>query len=342
MRAACVGALLVSLAASGQEAESQTPAAQPSSQLEAEPQHEPAETPQSPSPDSETPDDAAPPAEPSPQPRAEPAQPQEPGQPLQQPAQPPVAERAQAADAPAPQGAGCADLPDHGTLAEQLRGVVAPGDESANGGLGNHVWAATVDRQGTICAVVRSGDSIDEQWLGSRAIAASKAFTANAFSLPGFALSTANLYWPSQPESSLYDLGLGNPLNVVELYEGDAETWGTANDPLTGRRIGGTTVFGGGLALYAPDGRLLGAIGISGDESCTDHVIAWRLRHALNLDNVPDGPTRQSNDNIIYDLTVHPASGQRNSASGYGHPTCSPDAKTIAERFPQTAPTGPD
>lgn len=237
---------------------------------------------------------------------------------------------------------GCAALPDHATLTDRLREIVVPGDRHANGGLGNHVWAVTVERGGVICAITRSGQRVDDQWLGSRAIAASKAFTANAFSLPSFALSTANLYWPSQPESSLYDLGFGNPINPLALYSGDVSSWGTPDDPLTGRRIGGTTVFGGGLALYSAEGTLIGAIGVSGEESCTDHVIAWRLRHALNLDSVPDGPTNEGNDNIVYDLTVHPATGQRNSASGYGHPICSPAARTIAEQFTETAPPGPE
>jgi uncharacterized protein GlcG (DUF336 family) len=45
--------------------------------------------------------------------------------------------------------------------------------------------------------------------------------------------------------------------------------------------IGGIIVFGGGLALYAPNGKLIGGLGLSGDTSCTDHVIAWKVRHQL-------------------------------------------------------------
>jgi len=37
-------------------------------------------------------------------------------------------------------------------------------------------------------------------------------------------------------------------------------------------------VFGGGLELYAADGTL---IGVSGDASSADHIIAWKLRHAI-------------------------------------------------------------
>src|SRR5690606_24291307 len=142
-------------------------------------------------------------------------------------------------------------------------------DPQANGGLGNHMWAVLVDRQGVVCAVARSGNASDDQWPGSRGIAASKAFTANGFSLANFALSTANLYWPAQPGSSLYGMGAGNPVDTSVLYEGSNANWGTPDDPLTGQSAGGTITFGGGLALYTPQGEIVGALGLSGDESCT-------------------------------------------------------------------------
>lgn len=237
---------------------------------------------------------------------------------------------------------GCNALPALDDVTGLLRDIVVAGDRSANGGLGNPMWAVLVDRGGTICAITRSGESFGEQWLGSRAIAASKAYTANAFSLPGFALSTANLYWPTQPGNSLYGTALANPINALALYAGEVSSWGSTDDPLSGRRIGGTIAFGGGLALYSAEGEFLGALGVSGDESCTDHVVAWKLRHRLNLDNVPDGVTPDGTDNIIYDLTVDPGSGRLKSASGYGHPTCSGTAEAIAESFSGTAPIGPE
>ena len=256
-------------------------------------------------------------------------------------------EAAPAASAPASNEAGgapgteeCDGLPAHDRLIAVLREIVAPGDPQANGGLGNHMWAAVVGRTGAICSIARSGDALGEQWLGSRGIAAEKAFTANAFSLPNFALSTANLFWPVQPGGSLYGLASSHPVRAGTLYDGPATSWGSTEDPLIGERIGGAIVFGGGLALYTPEGELVGAIGVSGDQSCTDHVIAWKMRHRLNLDNVPNGVSDDGHDNIIYDITTDPASGRKTSASGYGHPTCSPRAKSIAESFNKEFPTG--
>ena len=55
------------------------------------------------------------------------------------------------------------------------------------------MWATVVDRDGVVCAVAFTGDDRGDQWPGSRVISAQKANTANAFSLPGLALSTANL-----------------------------------------------------------------------------------------------------------------------------------------------------
>jgi len=240
------------------------------------------------------------------------------------------------------QQADCAGVPDHGSLTQVLREVVAPGDSEANGGLGNHMWAVVVNRAGVICAITYSGEAFGDQWPGSRTIAAEKAFTANAFSLPDFALSTANLYWPSQPENSLYALATSNPVHEEAFYFGEASAWGTEDDPVLGRRLGGTMVFGGGLALYDDGGELVGGLGLSGDESCTDHVIAWKVRHALNLDEVPAGVTKAKDDNIVHDLSVDPATGRMQSASGYGHPTCSPTAASIAEGLSDTLPSGPE
>jgi hypothetical protein len=94
-------------------------------------------------------------------------------------------------------------------------------------------------------------------------------------------------------------------------------------------------VFGGGLALYKGN-KLVGGLGVSGDSSCADHNIAWRTRFALGLDHAPAGVSGDSHrpDNIVYDIT--PQSGQMpgTSASGWGHPTCSAAATSIAATLP--------
>jgi hypothetical protein len=111
---------------------------------------------------------------------------------------------------------------------------------------------------------------------------------------------------------------------------------------VVGRRVGGTVVFAGGLALYDDQGGLVGGLGVSGDEACTDHVVAWKVRHTLDLDNVPAGVTKANDDNIVHDLSVDPGSGRMQSASGYGHPTCSSTTTTIAEELAASFPTGAD
>src|SRR5580698_270357 len=80
-----------------------------------------------------------------------------------------------------------------------------------NGGIfsPNLMWSAVVDRSGTLCSVIKTGDA----WPGSRAIAMAKAETANDFSNQKLALSTANLYAPTQPGGSLYGLNNSNPFN---------------------------------------------------------------------------------------------------------------------------------
>ncbi|HEX6107065.1 MAG TPA: heme-binding protein [Gemmatimonadales bacterium] len=224
-------------------------------------------------------------------------------------------------------------LPAYDEIRARLQEIVA----DQNGGLGFHMWAVIVDRDGFVLDVLFSGDDRASEWPGSRAIAAQKANTANAFSLDGFALSSANLYAPTQPGGSLYGLQESNPVDPDVAYGGNPLLYGTENDPMTGRRIGGINVFGGGLALYSAEGVLLGGLGLSGDTSCTDHIIAWKLRHALNLDNVPAGPDPDSGtDNIIY---------KQAKLDGFEHPTCfdTPgrgDHIDIGNDLPTTHPVG--
>jgi hypothetical protein len=97
-------------------------------------------------------------------------------------------------------------------------------------------------------------------------------------------------------------------------------------------------VFGGGLALYSASGKLVGAIGVSGDSSCADHNIAWRTRSGLGLDFVPAGVAALFSgdanhpDNIVYDIDAGV------SAKGWGHPICDETAGLpgIASGLPAT------
>jgi len=245
---------------------------------------------------------------------------------------------------PAQGTSSCQGLPSHGALRTALQSALtAP----ANGGLGHNMWATVVNRDGEVCAVAFSGSSRGAQWPGSRVISAQKANTANAFSLPagsvgvfpGLALSTANLYTAVQPGGSLFGLQESNPVDTGAAYGGNSANNGQPNDFLAGRKIGGVNVFGGGLALYTASGTLVGGIGVSGDTSCTDHIVAWRARFLLNLDSVPTG-VAGGTDNIIHDVTIN-ATGHPVSAGGFGHPACDATATAAAAALPALFPVGP-
>jgi uncharacterized protein GlcG (DUF336 family) len=233
--------------------------------------------------------------------------------------------------------AGCDKVPDYGKLKSALQSAVKEG-KAANSGLGNQEWAVVVNRDGLVCAVVFSGPDRGAQWPGSRIIAAEKANTANALSVDNFALSTANLYFASTPGQSLFSLTTSAPPNPQAVFAGDPSKAGQSDDPMVGKPIGGIIVFGGGLALYDTSGHIVGGMGVSGDTSCADHVVAWKVRHQLNFDAVPNGvaPGPGPNDNMILDMQ-----GQ-NSPSGFGHPSCKggqpPDA--IIKDLPNKYPTG--
>lgn len=228
----------------------------------------------------------------------------------------------------------CQGLPSHAQLKAALDAAVL----AETSGLNNHMWATIVNRDGVVCAVAFSGANRAAQWPGSRVISAQKANTANAFCLDstsssngsgqaaGLALSTANLYSATQPGGSLYGLQHSNPVDTGNAYKGPSQLYGAANDPLVGDKVGGVNVFGGGLGLYGRDKKVVGGLGVSGDTSCADHNIAWRVRNALNLDflsgvgGVSGDPQRP--DNIVFDITPNPNGGTGNSAGGFGHPTC--------------------
>jgi hypothetical protein len=262
-----------------------------------------------------------------------------------------------------PAWADCSKLPGQAALRSALTSSLTAGGSSggANGGLGFNMWGTIVDESGIVCAVAFTGANSSYQWLASRVISAQKANTANSLSLSkgvtpggsdvgtaGLALSTANLYSAVQPGGSLYGLQHSNPVDP-DLAYGDsaggqgnppanASTFGTTSDPMIGKRIGGVNVFGGGLGIYK-GGVRVGGLGVSGDTSCTDHMVAWRARHALNLDQFQgvNGPAKifagdsTHPDNIIYDITPNPNGGTGNSKTGFGHPTCfqSTDPSTL-------------
>jgi uncharacterized protein GlcG (DUF336 family) len=210
-------------------------------------------------------------------------------------------------------------------LLSALKQNVQPAGGPGNGGLDNHMWASLVARDGTVCAMAFSGAKWDDQWPGSRLIAAQKANTANAFSVSKSAFSTAQMYAGAQPGGFLFGIQESNPVVPDAAYAGSPDQYGTDGDPMVGKRIGGANVFGGGLALYR-GGVIVGGLGVSGDTSCGDHNVAWRVRHTLGLDKVPAGPASLKNDGIIYDIGL-----TGNSASGFGHPTCGLTEDTVAK-----------
>ncbi len=242
-----------------------------------------------------------------------------------------------AADSRPGDGNSCASLPTYA----QLKTALSAATDAEGSGLNMNMWATIVDRDGVVCAVAFSGTNRGSQWPGSRVISAQKANTANAFSLDAsahsgvnggaLALSTANLFSAVQPGGSLFGLQESNPVATDVAYRGPSSNYGTANDPMVGRKIGGINVFGGGLALYTTGSQIVGGVGVSGDTSCSDHNIAWRVRHNLNLDHLAGaipGPASLfagdsgHPDNIIFDITPNAAGGTGVSATGFGHPTC--------------------
>jgi uncharacterized protein GlcG (DUF336 family) len=133
-----------------------------------------------------------------------------------------------------------------------------------------HVLAAAIaaaEEQGTKMdiAVVDAGGNLktfarmDGAWLGSIDIATTKARTARYFDLPSEALGEL-----SQPGGPLYGIEVSN---------------------------GGLITFPGGLPLTAPDGTVVGAIGVSGSTIENDRAVAEAGVAALAGANTGDVTT---------------------------------------------------
>jgi uncharacterized protein GlcG (DUF336 family) len=198
---------------------------------------------------------------------------------------------------------GCQNLPSESQLRQLL--VQAQNVNKPIGGLfeGTLMWAAVVNRDGAVCAYNTSIGDATQVWPGSQAIAKSKAYTANAFSLDGLALSTARLYTFTQPGHSLASLGQSNLFNPEFLAPPSGEEGGQNS------LVGGLIFFGGGVPLYR-NGKIIGALGVSGDTACADHEIAKRVRDLAGL-NPPGGALV---DDIVYSGPDAP--------SVFAHPVC--------------------
>jgi uncharacterized protein GlcG (DUF336 family) len=202
-----------------------------------------------------------------------------------------------------PRRDGCEILPSENQLRQLLQ--QAQHVNKPIGGLfeGTRMWAAVVNRDGEMCAAITSTNDPTHVWPGSQAIAKSKAYTANAFSLDDLPLSTARLYTFTQPGHSLWSLGQSNLFNPESLAPPSGQN--KSQNEITG----GLIFFGGGVPLYR-NGRIVGALGVSGDTSCADHEIAKRVRDLANLN--PTGGALA--DDIVYSGPDAP--------SVFAHPVC--------------------
>ncbi|PWT90735.1 MAG: heme-binding protein [Blastocatellia bacterium] len=198
---------------------------------------------------------------------------------------------------------GCQNLPSAAQLHDLL--VQAQNVNKPIGGLfeGTRMWGAVVNRDGELCAYATSTSDPTQVWPGSQAIAKSKAYTANAFSLDTLPLSTARLYTFTQPGHSLWSLGQSNLFNTQFLAPPGGQ--GGGNNQI----VAGLIFFGGGVPLYH-NGKIVGGLGISGDTSCADHEIAKRVRD-LDGSNPVGGPAV---DDIVYSGPDAP--------SVFAHPVC--------------------
>ena len=203
----------------------------------------------------------------------------------------------------------------------QLQDALDAAQAQVNGQYTLDMWATVVTKEGRVCSVAKTGDKLSDQWLASRVISAQKAYTSASLSNnkgssgtaagQSVGFTSAGLYLASSPGGPLYGLQHSNPVDTKWAYSGSSNRFGSSIDPMVGHYIGGINVFGGGLPLFDAEGQVIGGLGVSGNTSCADHNIAWRIRGDFAAQGIAQGADAEFG--IDY-------------ASGY--PVCGDDANT--------------
>jgi Haem-degrading len=202
----------------------------------------------------------------------------------------------------------CSDIPRQQLIEAAQFVKNDPTEQTLTAGLKNHMWVAFLNETGKVCEVVNTageGQNSGQTWALSRVIAMQKANTSVSLSLDNQAngggiqaWASGALFLAASPvfdpvtglvaasvgglQGTLFGVQFSNPVDAKSAYAGNPEDYGTENDPAKSKRLGGVNVFGGGLPIYnAGLTTKLGAIGVSGDTSCTDHAFAWRVRERL-------------------------------------------------------------
>ena len=120
---------------------------------------------------------------------------------------------------------------------EDARRVIAAAEKKA-GEIGQPMNIAVVDKGGNLIAFAR----MENAWLGSIDIAINKAFTSRAFDI-----STKELATLSKPGEQFYGIHVSNHGRIM--------------------------IFAGGIPLKL-DGKVVGAIGVSGGMGAQDQAVA--------------------------------------------------------------------
>ena len=143
---------------------------------------------------------------------------------------------------------------------------------------GTEMWGAMVNQDGVVCryGLLWNRSRRRASSPGSRTIALAKANTSASFSTDEGAVASwqpLSRRAARRPDLRAGERQPGGPCRW--LRRGRDAVWHGERSAI-GKKIGGTIIFGGGLPLYDSTGKLVGGMGVSGDSSCADHIIAGR------------------------------------------------------------------
>ena len=193
-------------------------------------------------------------------------------------------------------------------IQDQLASVVKSKDQ--NGGLFcltacGRLWSIKRARS---CSVIVTGDS----WPDSRAVAIAKAGTANGFSNDALALSTANLYSPTQPGGSLY--ASTTPIHSILCF--------SRKEPVSAL-LRADYHIRGRVAIYS-GGKVIGGLGVSGD------LRAPIMRSPIGCDGKRDWTARRiPTTSCISPQVKHPTTSNNPIAAPLHHAIAGSDTTSL-------------
>ena len=183
-------------------------------------------------------------------------------------------------------GNGCSNLPSQ----SDLRAALSAARGVGNGGFDLDMWGTLVNRDGIVCAVAFTGADRGDPMAGQpRDLGAEGEHRERVQPAGPRALHRQPLCGRAARRQPVRPAGQQSGRHRRGVRRHPANVRHSRTIRWSAARSAASTSSAAAWRCTTRRTSWSAAIGVSGDTSCADHNIAWRTRHALNLDYVPGG-----------------------------------------------------